>query len=54
MPVFARFRKLEMSGQVVRSDVLPGSKGMWGFAVSSAWTTLQETEDSEEESQAAE
>jgi hypothetical protein len=53
MPVFARFQKLEMSGLVVRAEALPDSKGMWGFAVSSVWTILQETEDYEEESQGA-
>ena len=44
---FADFHLLEMSGQVVRAEVSPGRKGMWGFAVASAWSTLQEREDSE-------
>jgi len=43
---FARFHRLEMIGQVVRAESLPNSKWMWGFAVASAWTILQETEDS--------
>jgi len=43
---FAMFQRLEMSGQVVRTEILPNSKGMCGFAVASAWTILQETEDS--------
>jgi hypothetical protein len=47
LPAFAHFHRLEMSGQVVRTEVLPNSKGMWGFAVASSWTILQETEDSE-------
>jgi hypothetical protein len=38
--------RLEMSGQVVRAEFLPSGKGMWGFAVASTWTMLQETEDS--------
>jgi hypothetical protein len=51
MPAFARFQKLEMSGQVVRAEALPQSKGMWGFAVASAWTILQDPEGSESGSQ---
>ncbi len=45
---FANFRHLEMSGQVIRIEILPNAKGMWGFAVASTWTNLQESEDSEE------
>jgi PilZ domain-containing protein len=45
LPEFARFHQLEMSGQVVRAEVLPNSKGMWGFAVSSAWTIMAASDD---------
>jgi len=47
LPEFAGFHRLEMSGQVVRAEVLPSGKGMWGFAVASAWSMLQESEDSD-------
>jgi hypothetical protein len=47
-PDFARFHRLEMSGQVVRAELLPNARGMWGFAVASTWTMLQETEDSDQ------
>ena len=46
LPDFARFHRLEMIGQVVRAESLPKGKRMWGFAVASAWTFLQQTEDS--------
>lgn len=48
LPDFARFHRLEMSGQVVRAEFLPNAKGMWGFAVASIWTMLQEPEDSDQ------
>jgi hypothetical protein len=48
LPDPARFHRLEMSGQVVRAEVLPYSRGMWGFAVASAWTILQEAEGTED------
>lgn len=53
LPAFARFHRLEMSGRVIRAELLPNSKGMWGFAVASAWTILQETEKLDDGSQAA-
>jgi hypothetical protein len=46
LPDFAGFHRLEMSGQVVRAEIDSEGKGMWGFAVASAWTILQEREDS--------
>lgn len=45
LPRFANFQHLEMSGQVIRIEILPSAKGMWGFAVASTWTNLQESED---------
>jgi hypothetical protein len=54
LPEFADFHLLEMSGQVVRAEVAPTGKGMWGFAVASAWSTLQEREDSDIASKNAE
>jgi hypothetical protein len=54
LPASARTHRLEMSGQVVRTDALPKSKGMCGFAVASSWTILQESEDSESSSWDAE
>ena len=45
---FASSHHLEMSGQVVRAEILPTGKSLWGFAVASAWTSLQGTEDSDQ------
>jgi hypothetical protein len=45
---FARCHRLEMSGQVVRAEILPNNKGMCGFAVSSTWTILQEPKDGDD------
>ncbi len=49
LPDFARFHRLEMSGQVIRADAVPNGKGMWGFAVASSWTIMAENEDSDRE-----
>lgn len=54
LPDLARFHRLEMSGQVVRAEFLPNAKGMWGFAVASTWTMLQESEDSDQGPRASE
>jgi hypothetical protein len=45
MPAFARYQRLEMSGQVVRTEVLADGKGSWGFAVASTWAILQDSEE---------
>ena len=48
LPEFAGFQRLEMNGQVIRIEILPDDKGMWGFAVASTWTNLLDNEDSDE------
>jgi len=54
LPDFARFHRLEMGGRVVRAEVVPNGKGLWGFAVASAWTVMAENEDSDREAGDAE
>jgi hypothetical protein len=46
LPEFAGFQRLEMCGQVIRIEILPDDKAMWGFAVASTWTNLLDREDS--------
>jgi hypothetical protein len=48
LPDFAGFQRLEMSGQVIRIEILPDDKAMWGIAVASTWTNLLDSEDSDE------
>lgn len=54
MPAFARFQQLEMSGRVIRTEAPPNGKGIWGFAVASAWTILQDADEQAEEPEGTE
>jgi len=47
MPAFSPSQRLEMNGQVVRTESFPDSKGIRGFAVASIWTAFldQQVED---------
>jgi hypothetical protein len=47
LPELDRFHRIEMSGRVVRVDLLLDSRAGWGFAISSMRTVLQEIDDEE-------
>lgn len=47
LPELDRSHRIEMSGRVVRIDLLLDNRAGWGFAISSMRTVLQEIDDEE-------